>query len=403
MVDKVGTSSGAEGPIRKLLSVCIPTYNRAVCLQRLLENIVPQVLALEEGAEICISDNGSSDNTRDVVADFQRRHPGLIRYRQNLENLGFDKNVFAVVSMADGEFVWTFSDDDLVVPHGVREVVRVIKEAEGREMGGLLVKFASYTTDPETGEPIQYQNSLAEGKPETYGDLTCLEMLLDDNSFGGMSELIFNNAFLKRLLADERQPAQAGIGTHHLHMWLFLLLFLRDREARFYVLNRVIAISPDTASKAQYGLDDHIELLYRSRIQFFDKLLAHVDEVDQSVRRAIKAKLVRRPVLSMIHIMGLYVAFGEATRASCVQSLKLVFRYLPLPKALLILTSLAVLWVVPARVVKETWKASLRFRRRTKHKTQPVWEETCVVFGSWSRGMEGRRSAKGTGILLNTE
>lgn len=390
-------------PNHKLLSVCIPTYNRAACLQRLLENIIPQILELEEGAEICISDNASSDNTRDIVAEFQKKYPHLVRYRVNPENLGFDKNVFAVVNMAEGDFVWTFSDDDLVVEHGVREVVQAIQEPKDKQMGGLLVRFASYTSDPKTGKTIQYQNSLAENKPKTYGGLTCLEMLLDDNSFGGMSELIFNNVFLKRLLADERQYGQAGIGTHHLHMWLFLLLFIRNRDARFYVLNMVIAISPDTLSKAQYNLDDHFELLYRSRIQFFDKLLVHVDESDESIRSAIKTKLIRRPVLSMIHIMGLYIAFGEATRASCLQALKLAFRYLSYLKAFLVLTCLVGLWIVPSSLVKWIWKTSLRFRARTKDKSQPVWEETEVVFGSWSRGAEGKRSAKGTGIFLNTE
>jgi len=387
----------------KLLSICIPTYNRAACLQRLLDNIIPQILELNEGAEICISDNASSDSTRDIVAEIQRRHPDLVRYRVNPENLGFDKNVFAVVNMAEGDFVWTFSDDDLVVPNGVRDVVRVIREAKDNQMGGLLVRFASYTSDPKTGEPIQYQNSLAENKPETYGGLTCVEMLQDDDAFGGMSELIFNNAFLKRLLEAPDQPAQAGIGTHHLHMWLFLLLFIRNRDARFFVLNRIIVISPDTVSKAQYNLDDHFELLYRSRIQFFDKLLVHVDKSDKSVRRAIKTELVRWPVLSMIHIMGLYMAFGEATWASCIQALKLAFRYLSFPKAFLILMCLVMLGIVPSRLVKWTWRTSLRFRSRTKGKAQPVWQETCVVFGSWSRGVTDGRSAKGTGIFLNTE
>lgn len=390
-------------PQRKLLSLCVPTYNRAACLRRLLDNLVPQILELEQRAEICISDNASSDGTRDVVGDFQRRYPGLVRYRANPENLGFDKNVFAVVTMAEGEFVWTFSDDDLIAPHGVRQVVRVINEAKDRQMGGLLVKFASYTSDSDVGEPTEYQSSVDENKPETYGGLTCLEMLNDDVSFSGMSELIFNNSYLKRLLADERQPVQAGIGTHHLHTWLFLLLFLENRDARFFVLNRVIAISPDTASKAQYSLDDHIELLYRSRIQFYEKLLALVDQSDEAIRSAIRRKLVRRPVLSMIHIMGLYLAFGEATRASCLHAIRLAFRYLPLHKAVAVLLSLLVLAIVPSRLIRDAWKLSLRFRNRTKDRPQRVWRETCVVFRSWSRGAEGSRSAKGTGIFLNTE
>jgi len=34
---------------QKLLSICIPTYNRADCLKRLLDNIIPQILESKEG------------------------------------------------------------------------------------------------------------------------------------------------------------------------------------------------------------------------------------------------------------------------------------------------------------------------------------------------------------------
>jgi len=388
---------------QRLLSICIPTYNRADCLKRLLDNIIPQILESEEGVEVCISNNGSSDNTREIVNNFKEKHPDLIKYNENEENLGFDRNVFRVVNMAEGEFVWTFSDDDLIVKNGFKEVIRVIIENKDKEMGGMVVKFSSYTADRETGKQIKYQTSVDENKPEMYGGLSCLEMLQDDNSYQGMSELIYNNKFLQKILKEKQDLVKKGIGTHHLHAWLFFLLFLLNREAKFYVLNKIIAISPDTISKAKYMMDDHLELLYRGRIQFYNNLLSIIDKSEKDIIRAINKKLRRRPILSIIHIIGLYKAFGEATYTSSIKCIKLSFKYFSFVKALSILMFLIIISIIPSRLVKKLWKFSLRFRSRTKEKTEFTWLETCIAFGSWSQGGGEGRSAKGTGIFLKTK
>ena len=47
----------------KILSICIPTYNRATVLDRLLENLELEIKDVSERLEICVSDNGSNDDT----------------------------------------------------------------------------------------------------------------------------------------------------------------------------------------------------------------------------------------------------------------------------------------------------------------------------------------------------
>lgn len=56
-----------------LLSLCIPTYNRAEILAQCLERHM-EAIDDERDIEIVISDNASTDNTREVVADFIERH-----------------------------------------------------------------------------------------------------------------------------------------------------------------------------------------------------------------------------------------------------------------------------------------------------------------------------------------
>lgn len=387
---------------QKLLSMCIPTYNRADCLKRLLDNIIPQILESGEVIEVCISNNGSTDNTREIVINFKEKYPDLIKYSENEENLGFDRNVFRVVNMAEGEFVWTFSDDDLIVENGFEKVIAFIRENKDKEMGGMVVKFSSYAEDKETGKQIKYTTSVDENKPEEYGGLSCLEMLEDDNAYNGLSEIIFNNKLLKKNMKEKNDLVKKGIGTHHLHTWLFFLLFLLNREAKFYVLNKNIVISPDTVSKTNFMMDDHLELLYRWKIHFYDELLSIIDKSDKDIIRAIK-KLKGHPILSIIHIMGLYKAFGVANYTSGVNCIKLSFKYLSFVKALSILISFIIISIMPSRLVKELWKFSLRLRFRTKEKREATWLGICTAFVSWRQGGGEKRTAKETGMFLKTK
>lgn len=387
---------------QKLLSICIPTYNRADCLKRLLDNIIHQVPGSEEVIEICISDNGSTDNTREIILNYMKKYPDLIKYSKNEKDMGFDWNVYKVVNMAEGEFIWTFSDDDIIVESGIKDVIAFIRENKDKEMGGMVVKFSSYTTDQRTGKRIRYTSSVDENKPEKYGGLNCVEMLQDGNAYNGLSEIIYSNKLLQKNMKEKHDLVEKGIGSHHMHTWLYFLMFLLNREAKFFVLNKNIAESPDTISKSNYMVDDHLELLYRGRIQFYDNLLAIIDKSDKNIVMAIK-KLKGHPMFSIIHVMGLYKVFNVINYTSCIHAVRLSFKYLSFIEAIIILISFILIFITPSVLVKRLWKFSLRLRNRTRGKIESTWLSTCVAFGSWSRGSGEGRTAKETGIFLKTK
>ena len=97
------------------LSICIPTYNRAAHLSNCLKSIISMRKPKGFQFEICISDNGSNDNTKEIVNNAKKDID--INYNRNESNLGIARNFLKVVSMAKGEFVWLIGDDDLLLPH----------------------------------------------------------------------------------------------------------------------------------------------------------------------------------------------------------------------------------------------------------------------------------------------
>lgn len=83
-----------------LLSICIPTYNRAVYLKASLETLVVQNRFDE--IEVIVSDNASTDETESVVRKFQEQF-GNIVYFKNEKNVR-DKNFPLVLMRATGVF-----------------------------------------------------------------------------------------------------------------------------------------------------------------------------------------------------------------------------------------------------------------------------------------------------------
>lgn len=100
-----------------MLSICIPTYNRAELLDRCLSNIRRNIVDNGEASrpeiEICISDNGSTDHTSEVIEKYRNAFKNIVSVRHDT-NLGFAKNFKSVLELASREWAIVIGDDDLV-------------------------------------------------------------------------------------------------------------------------------------------------------------------------------------------------------------------------------------------------------------------------------------------------
>jgi glycosyltransferase involved in cell wall biosynthesis len=105
---------------KMVLSICIPTYNRAKYLDNCLFSILNSNFSKNLPFEICISDNNSDDLTNSIVLKYQSILP--IVYSRNEQNIGMAPNFLKVVSMATGQFVWMIGDDDLIVKNSIGEL-----------------------------------------------------------------------------------------------------------------------------------------------------------------------------------------------------------------------------------------------------------------------------------------
>lgn len=121
-----------------LLSICIPTRDRADCLRELLESIVSQY---EDDVEIVLSDDDSTDHTSAVIDSFRSKFKRF-KYERSSPALRYDRNVLHLVRMAQGRFCWLFGDDDRMEPGGLAAVLREVRRES--DLTGLTTGRISY-------------------------------------------------------------------------------------------------------------------------------------------------------------------------------------------------------------------------------------------------------------------
>jgi abequosyltransferase len=131
---------------RHLFSVCIPAFNRAHHLAALLDSILAQSF---RDFEIVICEDMSREREQigAIVREYQSHYPGVIRYFENEDNLGYDANVRTLVERASGEFCFFMGNDDIMCEGAMHNVAEVIRRHSN--VGVVLKSYAWFDEVPE--------------------------------------------------------------------------------------------------------------------------------------------------------------------------------------------------------------------------------------------------------------
>lgn len=106
------------------VSIVLPTYNRAHLLPSVLETILDQDY---EDFELLVVDDGSTDNTPEVIEEFQARDPRL-RYVRLPENRGLGFARDEGLKYTTAKYIALADSDDLWVPGRLREQVEILEQ-----------------------------------------------------------------------------------------------------------------------------------------------------------------------------------------------------------------------------------------------------------------------------------
>jgi len=106
------------------LTIYIPAYRRAEVAQ-LLESLAPQLTA---DIELIVSDDCPNQTAK--AATLAIDSPATVTYMHNPQRLGGVANLERGLNAGSGSWVWMISDDDVILPNTVSDVLAEIEQAD---------------------------------------------------------------------------------------------------------------------------------------------------------------------------------------------------------------------------------------------------------------------------------
>ncbi|MFH0988289.1 MAG: glycosyltransferase, partial [Parcubacteria group bacterium] len=225
-------------------SVIIPTYNRVRLLPRAIASVLNQT---NTDFELIIVDDGSTDGTRSVVADFQNPR---IKYLTHATNKGYAAALNTGIAAATGEYIAFQDSDDEWRADKLENHWRVFHES-GHEVGVVYSGFWRVSSRGRQFIP---------GRDVMKREGNLREALLAGNFIGAPASVVRRACFERVGLFDEQLARRQD--------WEFWLRLSGQYEFR-YIDEPLLRAndSPDSMSNdnrlagaMQYLLEKHHDL-----------------------------------------------------------------------------------------------------------------------------------------------
>ncbi len=113
------------------VSVIIPTYNREKLLPRAIQSVLDQTYS---NFELIVVDDGSPDNTKKIVEEFQKKDK-RIKYIWQENFGGNSKTINTGIKASQGEYIALLEDDDEWLPKKLEKQLEVFQNSKKERLG----------------------------------------------------------------------------------------------------------------------------------------------------------------------------------------------------------------------------------------------------------------------------
>jgi hypothetical protein len=199
----------AAEPARPLLTIALPTYNRARYLDRFFKHHLDEFGARGIDFEILVSDNCSTDETPEIVARWAKDDTRIRPVRQS-ENIGAYGNFLYTYRQSRGAFAIWVGDDDLLIADKVDAYLRRLSASPDIVMlqsPWLLIDETRDNAEMGTFYRMEREELFAQGE-----HARCLDFL--------MAGHVFPEWFIIRTdaMADILEPGNTFVFHYFAHL-----------------------------------------------------------------------------------------------------------------------------------------------------------------------------------------
>ena len=140
------------------ISIIMITYKQEKLVGRTLDSLLTQKDYIYE---ICINDDCSPDGTWEVLQDYARRYPDIVKPVRNEHNLGIMQNTEAVWKRPSGDIIYDIAGDDVCPPGYFRSVLELIEKKSIDWRNELFCIFCDFIVEEPDGKRTVFRNSMA--------------------------------------------------------------------------------------------------------------------------------------------------------------------------------------------------------------------------------------------------
>lgn len=210
------------------ISICIPTYNKGAYIAQTLDSIINQ---LDDNSrskiEICISDNASEDNTKEIIEKYQTQNPNIIYFRHD-SNQGLDLNMIKSAELSRGKYRWLLGSDDMIAPGAINKALEAMKTSEDIYVFNMK-ECDAYMND--------LNMTLKMFKPEVKSDFfrfeTCADFINFTKSVTGFGLFGVLTSLIKKERWDNVKPDSACIGTSYIQVYYLFEMIKMKATLRY--------------------------------------------------------------------------------------------------------------------------------------------------------------------------
>lgn len=142
------------------LSIIVPVYNVEAYLEKCLDSLVNQTM---EDYEIIIVNDGSTDNSEDIIIKYKNKYPNLIRY-MSIPNGGVGNARNIGITLAKGEYITFLDSDDYVDSNAYKMLYEKISDGYDMVMTGYYIDRNGKLIKKHCNE-IEFEDNII-NKPE---------------------------------------------------------------------------------------------------------------------------------------------------------------------------------------------------------------------------------------------
>lgn len=261
-----------------LIAVIIPTYNRAYVIKRALHSVLHQTY---QNLEVIVVDDGSTDNTEEIVKSFA---DSRVRYIRHEVRRGAPAARNTGINATRADFIAFQDSDDEWLCDKLEKQMQVFSTA-GSEVGVVYTGFLRLTNNTSTYYPPPERKNIS-------GNI--LESLLHGNFIGMPTVLIKKECFAKAGVFDEKMP--------RLQDWELFIRIAKQYE--FLLVNEplLLAFYSNQSITTSNKYDIALKLILDKHRDIFSKhmkiLLAHrISLYLGRFQHPIKQSLAKIPIL----------------------------------------------------------------------------------------------------------